>query len=107
MGFIRKITGVQGQIDAANLAAEQESAATLKAAQDSANATIAQAQSVATQQAADIARQKAVSDASATLAEPVAQAQVQLDAPSTVSTAAAIRKRKGQFGKNYTDSVTI
>jgi translation elongation factor EF-G len=107
VGFVRKITGVQGQIDAANRAADMEAQAAMKAAQDSANATIAQAQSVATQQAADIARQKAVSEASATLAEPVAKAEVQLDSTSTVSTAAATRKRKGQFGKNYVDSVQI
>jgi hypothetical protein len=107
MGFLRKVTGTQGQIDAMNnnadvqiKAAKAAADAQTKALNDAASAT-ADAQ----RQAAD--RQQVEQAAADAVSKPLAVADVALDTPDTGSAIAKARQRRAQFGKNYTSGVSI
>lgn len=100
MGFVRKITGVQGQIDAANENNRMQLEAATKAQEAAASASAAQAQAAADQQrmiAEREAIQQAVSDS---LNKPREVADVQVDAAGTNS-AGSTRKRRAQFNRTY------
>ena len=105
MGFVRKITGVQAQIDAAkDNAAMQEKAIKQAAAAAEANAAQA-AKSAAMQQAQlaarSVAEQKAVDVASVPLGK--VEVSVESDATST----GAVRQRRAKFGKDYNTGVKV
>lgn len=105
MGFVRKITGVQAQIDAAQDSARaQENAVKQSAAAAEANA-MQVAKSSAMQQAQmaarSVAEQKAVDAASVPLGK--VDVSVESDATST----GAVRQRRAKFGKDYTTGVKV
>lgn len=108
MNFIRKITGVQGQIDATNANADAQVAATKQSAQDAQNQMQAAAQAAAAQaaqvSARDAAEQKAADAASA----PLGNADVELQATDPTQTVTQrSRARQASFGRNYGGGVSI
>lgn len=107
MGFLRKITGQQAQIDQQARNADAQIAATQQAAADSANAAIQQARQVAENTALVAQRDAANQQAQDALSTPLDTADVQLQADTGLGVAAGTRKRKAKFGQNYTSGVTI
>lgn len=108
IGWLRKVTGAQAQIDAANAneaatsaAAKATAAANIKQSQDAAMAAASEQQQVAARQVADDA-------ASAAVSAPLASADVQLDAPTDGSAAAAAAAKRKKFGTGvYQSGVSI
>ena len=103
MGFLRKLTGVQGQIDASRAAVEASRAnadATIAATQQAtadAQATMnAQAQAAALQLSQQVARDAAAQKAADALSAPLEEAVVTLDSP--IKSRAASRSRRA-FGR--------
>jgi len=107
MGFVRKITGTQAQIDAARANAAATVDATNQAAARQEAQLIQQAKAAADSQAQIAARQAAEAKAASAVSAPLGQADVALDAPSTVSTPVARRKRQASFGTGYSTGVSI
>lgn len=105
MGFVRKITGVQGQIDAAKRNAKAQEDATKQAAAAQAQALNASANAAAQQQAQLAARSAAEAKAASAVSAPLDQADVQLD--DSGATTAARKSRRAVFGKNYSTGVSI
>lgn len=107
MGFLKRITGV-ASIERAN---QQNAAAVTAAAkatsEASANASIDQARTIAEQQAQQTARDAAIARAKELSATPMDSADVQLEATGDESAAAAARKKRGQFGRDYMSGVSI
>lgn len=101
MGFVRKVTGVQGQIDAANKNASAQEAATKAAAAAAQQQLMQSAKSAAEQQAQMAARSAAEDKASDAVAKPLDNADVQLDENSPDSVTATRNKRRASFGRNY------
>lgn len=107
MGFVRKITGVQGQIDAANRNADEQNAAT-KAAADAQTQQLMQSAKAAADAQRNAAARMAVEDKAASAASaPLAVADVQLDEDASTSVSARRNQRKAAFGKNYSTGVGI
>lgn len=104
IGFVRKVTGVQGQIDAANANAEAQVQATEQASKASAQAQQDSARAAADQQAMLAARNAAETAASDAASQPLETADVQLDTNSGESASATRRTRRAVFGKNYGSS---
>lgn len=105
MGFVRKITGVQGQIDAAKRNAKtQEDALKQSAQQAEANAMSA-AKSAADSQAQIAARSVAEQKAQDAVSTPLAQVDVSVDTDSTSTS--DVRRRRAKFGKDYSVGVNI
>jgi hypothetical protein len=107
MGFLKRITGVATQVRA-----NQQNAAALTAAakansEAATNAAIDQARTIAEQQAASTARDAAIARAKELSSTPMDSADVQLEATSSESAAAATRKKRGQFGRDYMSGVSI
>lgn len=98
MGFLRKITGVQGQIDAAKQSARTQAAAAQSEAQANANAAVDQARQAAEQQALLQAREQASTQADALLSVAPETAEVQLDSATAESATSVRRKRRATFG---------
>jgi hypothetical protein len=99
MGFVRKITGVQGQIDAANRNTDAQLAASKQAADAEARAAQVAAQSVADQQRLTMERQ-AASEKAAKLNQgtlQTADVQLQQDQGGQVAV-----KRRSAFGRVLT-----
>lgn len=104
MGFIRKITGAQGQINAvnANAAAQIEAAKTTASAQVKALNDSAYA---AAEQQRIIAERSRAEDAAAQAAmQPMQVAEVSLADAQTGSVAAVRQRKRAQFGKNYSST---
>ena len=107
MGFVRKVTGIQGQIDAANRNADAQLAATSEAAKNQASQLQASAKAAADQQAMLAARSAAEDKAGQSAATPLQTADVQLDENSPDSVTATRAKRRASFGRNYSGGVSI
>lgn len=107
MGFVRKITGVQGQIDATNRAADMEAQNLQQQAQAQANALNQAAQATAQNQRMLAARSVAEDAARTQASQALETVDVQLDETPTDSTIGMARKRRAQFGKNYSAGVNI
>lgn len=99
MGAIRKLTGVQGQIDAANRNTRVQAEAAAAAAEAAAAQAQAQAQAAADSQRNTAERSQIEADITANLKAPD-QVDVQLDAANTNSVGAT-RRRQATFGRNY------
>lgn len=107
MGFLRKITGVQGQIDATNANAAAQVAATKQAAQDQQRQLAASAKASADAQSQLAARAAVEARASDAASAPLGTADVQLDENSPDSVSATRTKRKASYGRNYSGGVSI
>jgi hypothetical protein len=107
MGWIKKITGISSIEDANKSNARAVTAAAKANSEASANAAIDQARTIAEQQAASTARDAAIARARELSATPMDSADVQLEATSEESAAAASRKKRGSFGRDYLSGVSI
>jgi hypothetical protein len=108
MGFVRKITGVQGQIDATNRNTDAQNNATKQAAQAQAAALQASAQAAADGQAQAAARSAAEQKAADAVSAPLDQADVQLQSNNTDQTTTEQRRtRQASYGRNYSGGVSI
>lgn len=107
MGFVRKLTGVQGQIDATNANTDSQVQAAKQAADAQVQALNASAKAAtdAARMAAD--RERAAGAAADAASKPLAVADVALDAGAAESVVAGRRSRRAQFGKNYSSGVSI
>lgn len=101
MGFVRKITGVQAQIDATNHNADVAEKATREAAAAAQAELMQTAKAAADQQAQMAARSAVEQKASEVASAPLESADVQLDQNSPDSVTATRAKRKAAFGRNY------
>ena len=107
MGFIRKVTGQQAQMDAAQRAADQQAASLKASSEQAAKVARDSAQQAATAQAAAAARNAAVGAASDALEVPLDNPDVQLSGPAPVSAGETARKRKATFGVGANTGVNI
>ena len=107
MGFVRKITGVQSQIDATEQNAAAQENATKQAAAAQTQTLMQNAPATAAQQGQLAARSAAEAKASAAVSQPLDSADVQLQADSPDSAAASRNKRRAAFGRNYSTGVSI
>jgi predicted metalloprotease len=107
MGYVRKITGVQKQIEATQANAAAQERATLQAAKDQQAALAASAKAAADQQSQLAARSAVEATAAAAASAPLASADVQLEQDSPDSVTATRAKRKAAFGRNYGGGVSI
>lgn len=107
MGFVRKITGVQAQIDSTNANAAAQAEATKSAADSQQAALMQSAQASATQQAQLSARSAAEAKASTAVSAPLGKADVQLDTNPTESVSASRNRKRASFGRNYSTGVSI
>lgn len=99
MGFVRKVTGVQGGIDAANRNADAQIQATKQAAEQNQQALAETARSAAQQQSMLAARNAAMDVARESVSTPTESVQVDLAAQETPGTR---RGRRAQFGRGST-----
>lgn len=104
MGFIRKITGVQGQIDATNANAKAQEDATREAARMQQQSLMESARAAADSQAQQAARMAVEQKAADVAGAPLESADVQLDQNSPDSVTATRSKRRAAFGRNYASS---
>ena len=107
MGTVRKLTGAQGQIDAANRNADAQLEASKQATQGQVQALNASATAAANAQKQAAARSQAEAAAAAAVSAPLAVAEVALDPAATESGAATARKKRAQFGKSFSSGVNI
>lgn len=106
MGWVRKTTGIQGQIDAAAKNADAQEKATREAAAAQQRALLDSAKAAADNQAQIAARAAAEAAASDAVSQPLATADVQLSS-STEDTATKRRTRRASFGRNYSSGVNL
>ncbi len=99
MGFVRKITGVQGQIDATNRAADIEAKNAAETARASADALNQSAAALAQNQKMLAERAKVEEAANSAMSRPLATADVQLAEAPTMSGAESSRRRRAKFGR--------
>lgn len=107
MGFIRKITGAQGQINAMNKQADAQISAAKQAADQQVASLNAAAQAAADAQRIAADRAKVESNAAELASQPMAVADVALSEPQSGSAGTARRKVRAQFGKSYGTGVSI
>lgn len=107
MGFVRKITGQQKQIDAANRNADAQVKATEQAARDQQAAAAAAAIAAANAQRAAAERDRVTRAASDAASTPMGTADVALDAPESESAGITRKRTRAQFGKSYGSGVSI
>lgn len=114
MGALRKVTGVDAQIKNAKkqaVAAEQsnqlQADANRQASEAQAQSLVASARAAADTQAMLAARSQAEDKARTVASQPLATADVQLDAPPSDTSAGERSKRRAQFGRNYSSGVSI
>jgi DNA-binding helix-hairpin-helix protein with protein kinase domain len=108
VGFLRKITGVQAQIDATRRQADAEIANTKAVSENAALAANSSAEAAASAASQNAARQQALDAAAKAQQQPMAQADVLLETPTVETATASARRRKAQFGnKTYSSGVNI
>jgi hypothetical protein len=107
MGFVRKKTGIQGQIDAAAMNADAQEAATKQAAMAQQRALMDSARAAAASTSQIAARAAAESKAADAASQPLATADVQLDDPTGQDGVAARRTRRASFGRGYSSGVNL
>ena len=105
MGFIRKITGVQGQIDEARRNAAAQEAAVKQSAQQAEQAAMQSAKAAADQQAQFAARSAAEQKAAEAVAIPLATAEVEI--ATDVTSTQDVKRKRAKFGKDYSSGVNI
>lgn len=99
MGFVRKITGVQAQIDAANANADAQIKATKQAAADQQRSLMETAKAAADQQALLSQRNAASIKAEKVASTPLDSVDVSLDAGA--DTTGKRKATRASFGRNY------
>ena len=99
MGFLRKVSGVQSQIDATNRNADAQIEATQKAAEMNQQQLAETARAAAEQQSMMAARNAAMDKAKDAVSVPTESVQVDLAATETPGTR---RNRRAQFGRGNT-----
>ena len=104
--WIAKLTGDDKVQDSQNRAAENQAEATRVAAERTAKATQEAAAQATRQMELAASRNKIEMAAAEQANKPIENADVLLDAPATTSTSNA-RRRKSQFGTNYSAGVSI
>jgi hypothetical protein len=107
MGFLRKQSGVQDQIDQAGRNAAAQEANTKQAAAAQQQALMASAKQAADQQSQLAARDAAAGKASDAAATPLASADVQLQGDSSESATASRNRKRVAFGRNYSTGVSV
>lgn len=108
MGWLKKVTGAQAQIDAVNANEAATSAAAKQTAADNIKQSQEQAMAAAREQQQIAARQVASDAAAAAVSAPLDSADVQLDAPTDTSASAASAARRKKFGTGvYQSGVSI
>lgn len=105
MGFLRKITGVQGQIDAARENAAAQETETKRAAQQAETNMMQSAKAAADSQAQLAARSAAEQKASDAINVPLGTVDVSVDTGS--SSTSDVRRRRAKFGRDYNSGVNI
>jgi hypothetical protein len=105
MGFHRKMSGQQGQIDAAKENTRMQEKAAKQAAEAASASAQASAQAAADQQRNMQERAQVEADVKANLDKPAENVDVQIDAPNTNS-AGATKRRRATFGRNYGSDTT-
>ena len=105
MGFVRKLTGAQGQIDAARRNAQAQEDAVKQSAAATETAAMQSAKAAADQQAQLAARSAAEQKAADAVATPLATAGVAIADDSTSTS--DVRRRRVKFGKDYASGVNI
>lgn len=107
MGFVRKITGQQAQIDAARENAARQEASAKQAADAAARQAQGAAKASADAAAQASARSAAEEKAAEVVSAPLGQADVSVDAQQTETTTAATRRKRTQFGRTYNTGVGL
>lgn len=107
MGFLRKITGMQGQIDAANRNAVAQEQAIEQSTQGTVASMNAAAEAAARQQREFAERQTAEAAAAAAVSLPLESAEVRLDEAPTQSATARRGARRRRFGQSAPTGVSI
>jgi hypothetical protein len=107
MGAVRKLTGVDKQVDAANKNTDAQVQATAQAAAQQQQALMASARAAADQQAQLAARSAAESKAATAASAPLETADVQLDPDASESAAGGKARRRAAFGRNYSTGVSV
>lgn len=108
MGWLKSVTGAQGQIDAANANEAATSAAEKQTAQEDIQQSSDAALAASRQQSQIVQRQAASDAAAAALSAPLDTANVQLDAPTDDSAAGLANTKRKQFGTGtYSSGVNI
>jgi hypothetical protein len=100
MGFHRKMSGQQGQIDAAKENTAMQERAAKQAAEASAAAAQASVQAAADQQRNMQERAAIEEDVRTSMDKPIEQVDVQLNAANSNSSGST-KRRRAQFGRNY------
>ncbi len=106
MGFLRKLTGTQGQIDATHRNADVQVAALEQSARDATAQAQASAQAAANQQKMLVERAAAERAAAEAVGQPVEQAEVRLG-PTEGSLANRSKARRAKFGQSSTTGVRV
>lgn len=107
MGFVRKITGVQSQIDATNANTNAQIDAAKTAADAQVQSLNASARSAADSMRLAADRERVAATAADAASKPLAVADVALDPAVTESAGAARRRTRAQFGKSYGSGASI
>lgn len=107
MGFIRKITGVQAQIDSANRNADIQEQGIRESAAAQQRELQQSAKAAADQQSMLAARNAAEAKAADAAALPLGVAEVQLAKDTGQSATAARRTRRAKYGTGYSTGVSI
>lgn len=104
---VKKVTGVQDQINATNANANAQISATKQATEASQASLAAAAQSAAQQTAATAARTAAEQQASDIASTAVQTSDVQLDPNNASSSASEADVKRAKFGRNYSGGASI
>ena len=105
MGFVRKITGVQKQIDIAKQNAKTQEDAVKQSAQMAERAAMQSAKAAADQQAMMAQRSVAEQKANDAVSTPLATAEVSVDTGQ--ASTSDVRRRRAKFGRDYSAGVNI
>lgn len=105
MGFLRKITGVQGQIDASKRNAAAQEDETKRSAREAETQMMQAAKAAADSQVMLAARSAAEQKASDLVSVPLANVDVSVDTDSTATS--DVRRRRAKFGRDYNTGVNI
>lgn len=106
MGFLRRLTGAQQQIDAADKNAKLQEDATRQAAANQAAAMNAAANAAAQQQALAAERAAAQDKAEAIVSAPLAAPDVSVANEAQGATSAR-RQRRARFGQSFSGGVRV
>lgn len=100
MGLLRKLTGVQAQINATTAAAESEAKNAEKTSRAQADALNQSAAAVAQNQRMLAERTKVEAQAREAVSKPLASADVQVAENPTETTTASRARKRASFGKS-------